>query len=111
MIIDSHLHFYDAPRHDSAFSPVRDHLSFDEVRNAAAEIGIDRFVQVTPAAVGYDNAYSFAIAEQQPEVVFGVIARLDPVAPDIEQQLHDAMARPQMLALRLTLIEKHSEAW
>jgi L-fuconolactonase len=111
MIIDSHLHFYEAPLHDSAFSPVRDHLSFDEVRAEARKVGVDRFVQVTPAAVGYDNTYSFAIAERQPEQVFGVIARLDPMHPAIEEQLHDAMHRPQMLALRLTLIEKHSESW
>jgi predicted TIM-barrel fold metal-dependent hydrolase len=111
MIIDSHLHFYDAPRHDSAFSPVHDHLSFDEVRAAAREIGVDRFVQVTPAAVGYDNNYSFAIAKEHPDCVFGVIARLNPVDPSIDDQLRRAMALPQMLALRLTLIEKHSEAW
>ena len=111
MIIDSHLHFYDAPRPGSAFTHVRDHLSFDEVRNTAGAIGVDRFVQVTPAAVGYDNTYSFAIAEQQPGSVMGVIARLDPVDPRIKDQLRDAMRHPQMLALRLTLIEKHSEAW
>jgi predicted TIM-barrel fold metal-dependent hydrolase len=111
MIIDSHLHFYEAPRHDSQFSPVRDHLSFDDVREASRAVGVDRFVQVTPAAVGYDNGYSFAIAERHPESVFGVIARLDPMDPAIEDQLRDAMRRPQMLALRLTLIEKHSEGW
>ena len=111
MIIDSHLHFFDAPRPGSEFTHVRDHLSFDDVRNAAREVGIDRFVQVTPAAVGYDNTFSFAIAEREPDIVFGVIARLDPVDPTVEEQLREAMQRPQMLALRLTLIEKHSEAW
>jgi predicted TIM-barrel fold metal-dependent hydrolase len=111
MVIDSHLHFFDAPRPGSQFSHVRDHLAYDDVRAAAAAIGIDRFVQVTPAAVGYDNDFSFAIAEQAPDTVFGVIARLDPVDPEIETQLRDAMHRPQMLALRLTLIEKHSETW
>lgn len=111
MIIDSHLHFFDAPRPGSQFTHVRDHLTFDDVRSAAAAIGIDRIVQVTPAAVGYDNAYSFDIAQSRPDVVLGVIARLDPTDPAIEDQLRDAMRRRQMLALRLTLIEKHSEAW
>jgi len=111
MIIDSHLHFFDAPRPGSQFTHVRDHLTFDDVRSAAAAIGIDRIVQVTPAAVGYDNAYSFDIAQARPDVVLGVIARLDPTDPAIEDQLRDAMRRRQMLALRLTLIEKHSEAW
>ena len=63
MVIDSHLHFFDAPRPGSQFTHVRDHLSYDDIRTAAAEVGIDRFVQVTPAAVGYDNGFSFAIAE------------------------------------------------
>lgn len=111
MIIDSHTHFYKAPRHDSAFSPIRDHLSFDEVRYAAHEIGVNQIVQVTPAAVGYNNDYSFAIAKRHPNFILGVIARLDPVAPDVEDQLHAMMQNPQMLALRLTLIEKHSEDW
>ena len=111
MIIDSHLHFFDAPRPGSQFTHVRDHLTFDDVRSAAAAIGIDRIVQVTPAAVGYDNAYSFDIAQSRPDVVLGVIARLDPTDPAIEDQLRDAMRRRQMLALRLTLIEKHNEAW
>ncbi len=111
MVIDSHLHFFDAPRPGSQFTHVRDHLSYDDIRTAAADVGIDRFVQVTPAAVGYDNGFSFAIAEAEPQTVFGVIARLDPADPQIEAQLRDAMRRPQMLALRLTLIEKHSESW
>jgi L-fuconolactonase len=111
MVIDSHLHFYESPRHDSTFSPVRDHLSFDDVRAQARAIGIDRIVQVTPAAVGYDNGYSFAIAAERPDDVLGVIARLDPTAADIDEQVQELMRRPQMLALRLTLIEKHSELW
>ncbi len=111
MIIDSHTHFYEAPRHDSAFSPVRDHFSFAELSEAARAVGIARVVQVTPAAVGYDNRYSFAMARQYPDVVYGVIARLDPMARDIEMQVRELMAQPQMLALRLTLIEPDSEAW
>jgi len=111
VIIDSHLHFYQAPRPGSQFTHVRDHLSFAQVRGAAQAIGVDRFVQVTPAAVGYDNSYSFAIAAQEPASVFGVIARLDPADPAIEEQLRDAMLRPAMLAYRITLIEKHQESW
>ncbi|MFO1313025.1 MAG: amidohydrolase family protein [Burkholderiales bacterium] len=111
MIIDSHLHFYETPRPGTQFSHARDHLTFDDVRDASRAIGIDRIVQVTPAAVGYDNAYSFAIAEREPSTVFGVIARLDPADPAIEDQLRDAMSRRAMLAYRITLIEKHQEAW
>lgn len=111
MIIDSHLHFYEAPRPGTQFTHVRDHLSFAEVRAASQAIGVDRFVQVTPAAVGYDNSYSFAIARDEPASVFGVIARLDPADPAIEDQLLAAMAHQAMLAYRITLIEKHQEGW
>jgi predicted TIM-barrel fold metal-dependent hydrolase len=111
VIVDSHLHFYESPRPGTQFSHARDHLTFAEVRDAALAIGVDRFVQVTPAAVGYDNSYSFAIAEREPQAVFGVIARLDPAHPAIEEQLRDAMRRRTMLAYRITLIEKHQENW
>ena len=111
MIIDSHTHFYEAPRHDSAFSPVRDHFSYEQLAEAAAAAGVDRFVQVTPAAVGYDNRHSFEMAERHPETILGVIARLDPMDADIRSKLGAMMRHPQMLALRLTLIEAHSESW
>jgi predicted TIM-barrel fold metal-dependent hydrolase len=111
MIIDSHTHFYAAPRPGTEFTHVRDHLAFAEVRAASQAIGIDRFVQVTPAAVGYDNTYSFAIARDEPGSVFGVIARLDPADPAIEDQLRAAMEHKTMLAYRITLIEKHQEGW
>ncbi len=111
MIIDSHTHFYEAPLHGTGFSPVRDHLSFEEVSAAVRGIGADRFVQVTPAAIGYDNNYSFTMAERHTDVVLGVIARLDPRDAAIEDQLSALMAKPQMLALRLTLIEPHQESW
>jgi predicted TIM-barrel fold metal-dependent hydrolase len=111
MIIDSHTHFYEAPRPGTEFTHVRDHLGFAEVRAASQAIGIDRFVQVTPAAVGYDNTYSFAVARDEPGSVFGVIARLDPADPAIEAQLRAAMEQPTMLAYRITLIEKHQVEW
>jgi predicted TIM-barrel fold metal-dependent hydrolase len=109
MIIDTHLHFYDMPepaQHDPG-----DHLSVSQVLHDAAEIGVDRVVQVTPMAVGYDNSYSFAMARKHPGKIVGVIARLDPLAPDIEDTLCELLEQPEMLALRLTLIEKHNVTW
>jgi L-fuconolactonase len=111
MIIDSHTHFYEAPRHGTEFSPVRDHLKFEDVRAAVRAIGADRFVQVTPAAVGYDNSYSFMMAERHADIVLGVIARLDPLDAGVQDQLLAMMEKPQTLALRLTLIERHQESW
>ncbi len=75
------------------------------VLSEARAIGIDRITQVTPYALGYDNSYSFVMADRHPDDVMGVIARLDPVAPDSEAELRRMMRHPKMLGLRLTLIE------
>jgi len=111
MLIDSHLHFYDVPDKGPADHPADDHLSFPDVLRHAREIGIDRIVQVTPMALGYDNSHSFAVAQRHPHDVLGVIARLDPLAGDVEARLRELMRHPQMLALRLTLIEPHNTTW
>jgi predicted TIM-barrel fold metal-dependent hydrolase len=111
VIIDSHIHFFDRPRPGAGPTHERDHLTFDDVLAQARECGIDRVVQVTPVAVGYDNSYSLAMAEQRPDAVHGVIARLDVVAPDIERQLRALREHPKALVLRITLIDKHNEAW
>jgi L-fuconolactonase len=111
MIIDSHLHFYDLSHHKRDAGDTTEHLAFEDVLQQARAIGIDKITQVTPVAVGYDNSYSFTVAEQHPEDVLGVIARLDPLAADIEEQLIALLRRPKMLALRLTLIDKHNVHW
>jgi predicted TIM-barrel fold metal-dependent hydrolase len=111
MIIDSHLHFYDLAHHKRDAGDSTEHLSFDDVLRDARAIGIGKITQVTPVAVGYDNSYSFTVAERYPEDVLGVIARLDPLAPDIETQLIALLRRPKMLALRLTLIDKQNVTW
>jgi predicted TIM-barrel fold metal-dependent hydrolase len=108
MIIDAHIHFYESRRPGVGPTSVSDHLPFDEVLQQARAVGIDKITQVTPYAVGYDNSYSFVMADRYPDDVVGVIARLDPVAPDIEPALRQMMRHPRMLALRLTLIEPES---
>lgn len=108
MVIDSHIHFYAAPRPGSAYTDAKDHLTFPEVLSQARSIGISKIVQVTPAAIGYDNDHSFEVAERHPDDVLGVIVRLDPFSPDIDYALRAASERPQMLALRLTLIDPHN---
>ncbi|HTK00363.1 MAG TPA: amidohydrolase family protein [Bordetella sp.] len=111
MIIDSHLHFYDIPDKGPGREDEDDHLGFGDIRRNARVVGVDQVVQVTPMAAGYDNSHSFAMAERHPDFVAGVVARLDPMAPGIEESLRALMDHPKMLALRLTLIEDHNTAW
>lgn len=109
MIIDSHLHFYDMLAEPPG-DVHHDHLPFESVIAQAREIGIDQIVQVTPFAVGYDNRHSFAVAGRHPDDVLGVIARVDPLHPDVERYVGALLEHPKMLALRLTLIE-NNEHW
>jgi predicted TIM-barrel fold metal-dependent hydrolase len=111
MIIDAHVHFYDSPRPGNHPTPVSDHLAFHEVLSEARASGVDKIVQVTPYAMGYDNDFSFAMAERHPDDVLGVIARLDPAAPETIDRLASLMRHSKMLALRLTLIEKERVGW
>ncbi len=109
MIIDSHLHFYDMLAEPPG-DVHHDHLPFERVIAEAREIGVGQIVQVTPFAAGYDNRHGFAVAERHPDDVLGVIARIDPLHPDVEQHLRALLEHPKMLALRLTLIEDN-EHW
>lgn len=108
MIIDTHIHFYESPRPGSAYTDPKDHLTFPQVLSAARSIGVSKIVQVSPAAVGYDNAHGLSVANAYPDDVLGVILRLDPWSAQIHTQLEAAMENPASLALRITLIDAHN---
>src|SRR5689334_23233774 len=49
-------------------------------------VGVSAAVIVTPSIYGYDNGYPLDIAAENPGR-FGVIGRLDPLAPDFTEQV------------------------
>ena len=111
MIVDTHVHFNEP--HAADKPPAQDanpmpHLDVDELLARARAAGVDRIVQVTPSTMGYDNAYSFAMARRYKEIV-GVIARFDPAAPGAGATLQALAEEPETLGVRMTLITPRTE--
>ena len=66
---------------------------------AMAEVGVDAAIIVTPSIYGYDNGYPLEIASEHPGR-FGVVGRLDPLAPDLDEQVARWRDTPNALGLR-----------
>lgn len=114
MIVDTHAHYIEAPSIDRPHRTdgVSIHsLSVDDLARQAADAGVDKVVQVTASAMGYDNRYSFEGAEQRPDRILGVIGRFDPLAPEMERRLEEFFAHPRALGIRFTLFQGWNEAW
>jgi L-fuconolactonase len=62
-------------------------------------VGVESAIIVTPSLYGYDNGYPLAAAAARPER-FGVVGRLDPGAPDLDEQVRTWRGRTGALGLR-----------
>jgi predicted TIM-barrel fold metal-dependent hydrolase len=112
LIIDSHVHFFpDADAQAVSSGPRANRLSFETVASRARKIGIDKIVQVIPYSLGTDVSESFAAAEEHADVILGVIARVDVLAEDIREKAEDLRKRPQLLGVRIPLIEDWNCGW
>jgi hypothetical protein len=69
-------------------------------RYASTEAGIDKIVQVTPFAAGFDNTYSFEAAERRKDRVVGVLGRVDPLGDDLERRVAEFFSNSLALGLR-----------
>jgi predicted TIM-barrel fold metal-dependent hydrolase len=112
LIIDSHVHFFpDADTQANSSDARANRLSFERVANQAREVGIDKIVQVTPYSLGADASKSFASAEEHPDVILGVFARIDVLAEDIRGTVEALGERPKLLGVRIPLIEDWNCGW
>jgi predicted TIM-barrel fold metal-dependent hydrolase len=112
MIVDTHVHYNDLPAgHAKAGSVAMAHLSVDELLEHASEAGIDKIVQVTPFAAGYDNGYSLRAAEEHSARVVGVLGRVDPLGDDLEDRVAEFFSHKAALGLRFVLFNSWSEDW
>src|SRR3954463_9940249 len=64
-----------------------------------AAVGVDAAIIVTPSIYGYDNGSPLEVAANNPGR-FGVVGRLDPLAPDLDDQARRWRATRYALALR-----------
>ena len=105
MIVDTHLHYTPKDEHGHGDT-------VEEVLAAARAAGIDKIVQITPSAAGYDNTYGLEGARKHPSGVIGVFGRIDPTTPDLAQRLTEHMAQPGMIGVRIQARKKTpSEVW
>ena len=115
-IIDTHVHYWQAatperPWAPGANAPAPVPLSVEEVLATARAAGVDRVVQVVPSLMGADNRYAFEGAAAHPDRVAGVVARVDPRAPDLDAQLAALVATPRFLGIRIALLTPAQQAW
>jgi L-fuconolactonase len=107
VILDTHLHYWEADTperpHDPQGANIGPPVPVEDLLVTTAAAGVERVIQVTPSCMGYDNRYALEGAARFPERIHGVFGRLDPAAPDIEQQLDEWHANPLTLGIRLTL--------
>ena len=102
-LIDSHIHYWQADTPDRPWVvggalPDTAPWSVDQIVAAAEAAGVSRVVQVVPSLMGYDNRYGFEGAEQCPDKVAGVFARIDPLAADMPARLAALRAHPKFMA-------------
>ncbi len=113
MIVDSHAHYQEAETPDRPYvnASGMHPMTVDELATEADKVGVDRLVQVTSSAMGYDNRYSLEGAVARPDKILGVVGRFDPVGPNVRARLHAYAAQPHILSTRLTLFIEESKDW
>ena len=121
MIIDTHVHYSEAPRPDRPYDPelvktnpeftTVKHFSVEDVLADTALPSIDKVVHVTQTKMGYDNRYGLEGAARYPKRILGVVGRFDPLAPGLEARLEAYIAHPFMLAVRFTLMSPITTPW
>lgn len=115
-IIDTHAHYWqpasaERPWAPGANAPAPEPLSVEDILATARAAGVDRVVQVVPSLMGWDNRYAFEGAAAHPDAVAGVVARVDPLAPDLDAQLAALVAEPKLLGIRIALLRPTQLAW
>lgn len=118
-IIDAQVHLFasDNPRYpwdpavlaDPSLEAMRsrfhEHIpgaSIDAMLALMDAEGVHGALVVTPSIYGYDNAYSIAAWEQEPDR-FRVVARVDSAREDIDEVLAELAAHPAVVGVRLNL--------
>jgi predicted TIM-barrel fold metal-dependent hydrolase len=108
-IADAQVHIWAAPTPERPWLPPGPDIpaphkpvpfTKDDLLREMDAAGVDRAVLVTPLWEGYRNDLMLAAAQAHPER-FGVMGRLDPLAPDSRGRIATWLEQPGMLGLRL----------
>src|SRR6185437_3939512 len=104
MIVDTHVHYVEADTPERPHDPTghkAEVLPVEDLIREAKAAGIDRIVQVSPTAMGWDNRYGFEGFERNPNHVLGVFARFDPLQANLEAALRRFATQPGLLGIRI----------
>jgi len=114
MIVDTHVHYMEPPKADRPHhtgSVNMDKLTVHRLLEEARKAGVDKIVQVNPAALAYDNRYSLEAAEQYERDVVGVIGRFDPLSERVEEEVVEFLRHPAAIGVRFAMINTWNESW
>lgn len=75
----------------------------DDLIPAMDEAGVTGALLVTPQIYGFDNRYSLEAAHRHPGR-FGVVGRVDPHRPDVDEQVQAWKAAPAAAGIRIVVI-------
>lgn len=111
LIVDSHAHFWRWPeteeaeraRDIAAHAPAayaHPPLSPGDLLQEMDAAYVDKLIQVTRTAMGYDNSYSLEGAAAYPDRI-RVLARFDPMAPDPAGRLRRLLSDPFVVGIRV----------
>lgn len=84
-------------------------ISGDEMLVAMDAVGVDSAVLVVTSHYGFDNSYSLEAARKYPDR-YRVTGRLDPQAPDIDEQVAAWRVDPLTAALRFLILTDEQRA-
>ena len=108
-VVDTIVHLFEAPSADRPHvGPANHHrmtsLSPEELFVLMDASGVDKAIQVTSGTMGWDNRYSIESAAAHPDRI-RVVARLDPMAPDMATRLAALYDDPHVVGVRLSFAE------
>lgn len=110
-IVDSHAHFWRWPQgpageaaraqaSKAAGAYAHPPIPPEEILAQLDRAGVDKLVQVTRTAVGYDNSYSLEGAREHADRI-RVLVRVDPHGDDINERLGALLDDPMVVGARI----------
>lgn len=115
MIIDLQIHLWEADRpdrpwNDSAPPSLPEPFGPEQFLPMMDAAGVDAAVIVPPGHMGFNSEYGLEVAAAYPDR-FSVMGLIDPVAPDIVEQVRNWRSRPGMIGVRTHINERRRARW
>jgi predicted TIM-barrel fold metal-dependent hydrolase len=125
-LVDAQVHVWDRDHPGRPWDPARtaarakligtakagaeeEPVTYDDMAAAMTSVGVSAAVLVATSHYGWDNSYSFAAVQAHPGR-FAVIARVNPAAPDVADQVQALAGRPGAVGVRILVMNDEHHA-